>query len=79
MAERGGAAVEARVVDLSAWAPEATYDEGLALCRKLKLIEMVQHGDHDYGRLTERGKTVLFTLMTMAGYASDPENILKQT
>ena len=68
---------EGRLVDLAAWTPDISYDDGLALCERLKLIELLQHGDHGYGRLTQTGVNVLHTLLQMAGHASYPENILK--
>ena len=68
---------DARVVDLSNWQPDVSYDEGLQICKGLGLIELVQHGEHDYGRLTQTGINVFMTLMQMAGNASFPENMLK--
>jgi hypothetical protein len=70
---------DVQVIDLSAWAPDSDYDECMALCVKLKLIETLQHGEHDYARLTKAGRNVLAMLMQLASFASDPANRLKES
>jgi len=70
---------EASIVDMSNWQPDCTYDEGLVLCEKLGLTEMMWHGDNDYGRLTQTGVNVLYTLMQMAAFAANPNNVLKES
>ena len=61
------------------WSPDKSYDECLEICRELGLIEIVQHGEHTYGRINQSGVNVFFALMQMMQNSSNPENKLKQT
>jgi len=70
---------EPRAVDLSDWKPDKSYDECLRICEQLKLIETVQHGEHEYGRITQTGVNVMHTLMQLASYSVYPENALKRS
>ena len=67
------------IVDLSDFRPDISYDDALKLCKELGLIEIVQHGEHDYGRLTQKGINVFNAMMMMVSYTAFPENILKVT
>lgn len=67
------------VVDLSDFRPTISYDDALKLCQELGLIEVIQHGEHDYGRLTQKGINVFNALMLMMSHTASPENILKVT
>jgi len=55
------------------------YDECLGLCESLGLLEVCQHGEHHYGRITQKGKNVMSALLRMAMHSTDPENRLKAT
>jgi hypothetical protein len=70
---------EMRAVDMSGWAADISYDECLALCAELGLVETLQHGEHEYARVTQNGINVMNALMRLAIYASDPNNKLRQT
>jgi len=71
--------VTTRVIDLTEWTPDLGYEDCLKLCEELGLIETIQHGDYKYGRPTQKGINVLTTMMRLAQFASDPENILKKS
>jgi len=71
--------MEAVAIDMSAWKPDKSYDECLALCTQLGLIEMLTHGDDEYARMTQTGCNVLHALMRLVVYAANPENAMKQT
>ena len=68
-----------RVIDLSEWTPDMDYEDCLKLCEELGLLETVQHGPHQYGRLTQKGINIFTAMMHLANYASYPENHLKKS
>jgi hypothetical protein len=59
--------------------PDIKYDEALKLCESLGLIETVKHGDHQYGRLTQKGVNTFVTLLRMMHLRSFPELALKES
>jgi hypothetical protein len=65
------------VIDLGALQPDLSYEEGIRLCVKLKLVETMQHGDQEYIRMTQKGTNVISALMTLMSDCCDPENILR--
>jgi len=54
-----------KVIDASTWSITITFEDGMKLCEELKLVELMQHGDHDYTRFTQKGMNVLATLMEL--------------
>lgn len=52
-------------------------EEGTQLCAKLKLIELMRHGEHRYCRMTKRGMLVLQVMLMVSLASSDPKNELK--
>jgi hypothetical protein len=68
--------MEAVAIDMSGWSPDRSYDECLKLAEQLKLIETLQHGEHGYARITQAGINVMYVLMQLVVYASDPDNKL---
>jgi hypothetical protein len=60
-------------------AADISYDDCLLLCHELGLIEMIKHGEHDYGRITQKGHNVLNALLRMAMNSADPANVLRKT
>jgi hypothetical protein len=66
-------------IDLTDYLPDKSYDECLQLTKDLGLIEVVQHGPHDYGRLTQNGINVFNVLLRLLEYRTDPNNRLKKT
>ena len=66
-------------IDLSDFKADIPYDDALKLCQELGLIEIVWHGKHDYGRLTQKGINVMNAMMVMISHTASPENILKVT
>lgn len=59
------------------WDDRSKYDDCLKICKQLDLIEIVWHGEHDYGRITDKGCEVLMALLTMLGARADPKNKLE--
>jgi hypothetical protein len=68
---------EAHVLDVSAWKPDKSYEDSILLCHELGLVEMLVHGDVQYGRITQNGVNVFCVLLTMAGNSTDDTNKLK--
>lgn len=69
-----------RMIDAGTWKVTITFEDGMALCEKLKLVEMMQHGDVDYSRFTQKGINILATLtelMKQMGEASEAGDVLK--
>jgi hypothetical protein len=66
------------IVSLENYQPDVTYTEALKLCEELGLLETVMHGEHEYGRLTQRGINVATCLMKFLTHTADPNNILKK-
>jgi hypothetical protein len=65
-------------VDMSGCQPDAPYPERLKQCEEMGLIETVMHGEHEYGRMTQRGINVFRTLNTLMNHRLNPENELKE-
>jgi hypothetical protein len=65
------------ILDLDGLFATQSYDDCLKLCEELGLIEMAKHGDHAYGRVTQKGVNVLCTLLQMANNAQEPSNRLE--
>jgi hypothetical protein len=55
--------------------PTISYEECIALCEKLGLIETMQHGGNDYIRYTENGVNVLAGLVGMQAHI-DADDVL---
>ena len=69
-----------RTIDAGAWNVTITFEDGMALCEQLKLVETMQHGDADYSRFTQKGINVLATLTELMGQmaeASEVGDVLK--
>jgi len=64
-------------VDVTALDQGEFMEEGTQLCAKLKLIELMRHGEHRYCRMTKRGHLVMLTMVMMSLAAADPKNELK--
>jgi len=68
------------MIDAGTWNVTVTFEDGMALCEKLKLVETMHHGDADYSRFTQKGINVLATLtelMGQMGEASEAGDVLK--
>ena len=48
--------------------PTRSYEDCIALCEKLGLVETMQHGGNDYIRYTENGVNVLAGLIALQGH-----------
>ena len=48
--------------------PTISYEDCIALCEKLGLVETMSHGDNDYIRYTENGVNVLAGLVGMQAH-----------
>jgi len=59
--------------------PDMDYDDCLRLCEELGLVEIVNHGGHDYGRITQKGRNCVSALIKLASHGFEPENVLKAT
>jgi hypothetical protein len=64
-------------VDVTALDEGAFMEEGTQLCAKLKLIELMRHGEHRYARITKRGHLVMMTMVMMSLASADPKNVMK--
>lgn len=73
----GGSMSEVRVRP-GASVTSVTFEEGVELCRKLKLVEFMRHDNNDYTRFTQRGIDVMATLTEiLQQQAKAKEYILK--
>jgi len=68
-----------KIRDAGTWTTTVTPEEGRDMCVKLRLLEMLQHGDDEYIRFTQKGINVLATLTYLLQLQADaePDDILR--
>ena len=68
-----------KTIEVEAWAVTVDPTEARDLCVSLDLLEVLQHGDNEYVRFTQKGFNVLaaLTFLLHMQADSDPEDILR--
>jgi hypothetical protein len=68
-----------KIIDAGTLATTVTFQDGVKLCKQLKLIEFMRHGPHEYVRLTQKGINVAATLTEMLAQQAEatPDDILR--
>ena len=56
---------DVKIIDGGTLAVSMSFEDGMKLCEQLKLIELLQHGDGDYSRFTQKGINVAATLLQL--------------
>ena len=60
-------------IDLNYLQPSVSRDECLAICVNFGLVDMMQHGDREYIRMTQQGVNVLCIMLELMADMSDPD------
>jgi hypothetical protein len=55
--------------------PSMSREDCTALCEELELVEMIDHGDSRYIRLTQQGIDVVCVLVELLANMSDPDAV----